>query len=208
MTTAEDEAFLAQFMASRNQTGMETKAEEKKEFTKMIKTSNFIITVDPHYCESELATIGQAREKYMLLKVFADKLVRNSKNGIWIKPKGNKLVSEWIRPSVTEFKVSVERGHLKGKMHFHLMIMFNGECHMDVKKIREAGKLHFNLEGGIHLDVKSFTDTKKLMESYVSKHITAPGNFNMNLSTNISPDLPEITGWTDDELSRMDGSDD
>jgi hypothetical protein len=133
--------------------------------------SNFLITVNPNVSINTLDTQGRKDVYRALLSAGEGMRAEIEKNNL-VKPRGLPRIG-FQAPAIKKFESSVEIGSEKGFLHLHILISFDGECHIDLqptinyffqwlKRWREK-------PSEIYVNVRYYTDLAAVMVAYLAK---------------------------------------
>ena len=146
-------------------------AEPKKKGSSVSKHSSFIITINPNVSVKKTPTPELRRVIGAKLLKLNHHIRSNFAAGQLVKKRMG-AAEDWQPPALESWKSALELSEKNGWIHSHSTVGFAGEVHVDLVKLRALLKTEF--PGGCHLDVRYYKDTKKIIESYVSKASERP----------------------------------
>lgn len=117
-----------------------SKAIKKTNKPSHVKTSQFLITINPNLGTKKLDN-ETVKQIYINLENTKNKLKENIKEYVKSMP-GKK---NFIPPNLIKFEAQHERGEMVGKLHTHIYIQFDNLCYMNVDKIRELYDNEFTI---------------------------------------------------------------
>lgn len=144
---------------------LENKPKYKK---KTLMQSNFLITYNPNI--SYRALIDTEARMRVFKKLVA--LMRN----IEVNLKNKKLLKEYQNVPIgnlAQFSYSIEQGLKRGFLHIHAIARFDGYAQIRIDTLRKFcnDAMAPDSKGGM-VNIRTYTDSQKMIEAYVSKQQT------------------------------------
>lgn len=189
------EEFLASFQKKASR---KIKKDPKSEYKKQATQSNFIVTLDPKFSNAQIDSRPKLLAAIGKLNTWVNHLKNQSTNGEWLKQKG-RATARWTHPRLVKFNPELERGEQTGKLHVHVLLSFDGTCHMDLAKLRAYSRSHFGKVP--HLDVRFFQNAEKVMQAYIKK-TTNTANTANTTSTTTTPS-PSVKNYLQPRISSV-----
>lgn len=141
-------------------------AKQRRVIGKEPKRSQFIITINPNVKRTSYADL-EARKAHAQRLLNVNKLIRDSfANGQLLKAKSF-AVSNWVPPKLISYRCQLEIGDISGALHSHSQANFNGQCHVDLTKVRHL--LVSNGFRGARIQCLFVKDSKQDVLDYITK---------------------------------------
>lgn len=136
---------------------------------KVQANSNFIITINPNISYKKLTQDTKIQLGRQLLGL-GNSMTQSMSTGQFLLPKGSKTrdpTSTFVPPKLISAQTKLEVGQEKGFVHIHSVVMFEGQCFVDLVALRDYSR---QVMGRVcKVQVKAFNNTVAVMEAYINK---------------------------------------
>ena len=147
--------------------GRKAKSKANIDYKQAANNSNFLITINPNISYRALDTDAKRIEIATKLKNISEFLKIKLSQGVLCKPKGVGSKTKWRPPALISFHSEIEQGQMKGFLHIHCLVKFNGTCHIDLANLNRLLKHAFNR--AVHCQVKFYQDSSIALQAYLKK---------------------------------------